>query len=52
MLTKVPLNEVNARLFVTPAYAPSPPPAITARVESHPGGPQEELSRMQVRAQL
>jgi len=33
MLKKVPLNEVNVRPSVTPAYAPS----ISVHVESHPG---------------
>ena len=35
MLTKVPLNEVNVRPSITPAYAP--PPSTSAHVESHPG---------------
>jgi len=37
MLTKVPLNEVNVRPSVTPAY----PPSISAHVESHPGSSGE-----------
>ena len=37
MLTKVPLNEVNVRPSVTPAYAPS----ISVHVESHPGSSGE-----------